>query len=196
MTYQEIVILVIDFMKNSNLTEEKFMPADEKLIKEVGQYLGFNVGKYIKVVPVETSNRLILGYFRHFKHGAEIGINRDALNDCWRRFVITKELSHLIMSKSGEGITQNMEDLVNGLFQMNFGLSDDIDHENLALLLASEYLMPYGISQPMLKTDPKELPDLEIAKIFGVPEGVIKAYRKEDHLADRDEAYKDIYTLH
>lgn len=87
---------------------------DTELMQAVGKYLGFTNGKYIKIVPIDTSNKLILGKLRHFNKGVDIGINDFALNTCWKRFVITKELSHLIMSRNGEGITENIEALING----------------------------------------------------------------------------------
>jgi Zn-dependent peptidase ImmA (M78 family) len=170
------------------------MPSENDLLTEIGKYLNFSAGKYIRVVPIDTSNKLILGKLRHFKEGVQIGINEPALNKCWKRFVIVKELSHLLMSKNNEGITQDIEDLVNGLFQMSFGLSDDIDHEHLALLMASEYLMPYRISQDLLKDS--SLSSLDIAKQFSVPEVVVKGYRSLEHIEERDEAYKDMYIEH
>ena len=194
MTYQNIVTLVIDFVKSRKIAETANMPSEKDLLREVGGYLNFSSGKYIRVVPIDTSNKLILGKLRHFREGVQIGINEPALNNCWKRFVIVKELSHLLMSKSNEGITQDIEELVNGLFQMSFGLSDDIDHEHLALLMASEYLMPYRISQSLLKDD--NLSTLDIAKQFSVPEVVVKGYRSLEHIKERDEAYKDMYIEH
>lgn len=187
MTYDEVVLLVVDFMDKNTLYPTSPMPADDKLIKEIGTYLGFSKGKRIRVVPIDTSNKLILGYLRHYIGNVDIAINDSALNSCWKRFVITKELSHLIMSKNGEGVTSNIEELISNIMQLSFGVTDDIEHENFAIYMAIEYLMPYKISQDMLKD--KDLSSLTIATRFGIPEVAVKAWRDKDHLEDRDKAY-------
>jgi len=194
LTYQNIVNLVIDFIDVSDIEEIEYMLVDNSLLKNIGLYLNFPKNKFIKVIPIDTSNKLILGKLRHFKNGVQVGVNDFALNTCWKRFVIVKELSHLIMSKDNEGITQNIEILVNGLFQMSFGLSDDIDHEQLALFMASEYLMPYRISQDMIKN--RDISTLSIAKKFGVPEVVVAGYRTPEHIKIRDKAYQDMFENH
>ncbi len=187
MTYTEVVLLVVDFMKSNDLYPKNPMPVDNTLIKEVAVYLNFPKGKRIRVVPIDTSNKLILGYLRHFKKDVDIAINDDALNPCWKRFVIAKELSHLIMSKNGEGITSDIEELVSNIMQLSFGVTDDIEHEDFAIFMAIEYLMPYKISQDMLKD--KSLSSYEIASRFGIPEVAVKTWRDEGNLKERDEAY-------
>jgi hypothetical protein len=81
-----------------------------------------------------------------------------------------------MMSRHGEGVTENMQALVDGLFQLSFGLSDAVDHETLAMLFAAEYLLSYGLSQPMPRD--KNMASIDIAKIFSVPEVVVATYGK------------------
>ena len=193
MKYDEVVLLVIDFMKYNNINERFPMPVDNILIREIGKYLGYNDGKYIKVVPIDTSNKLILGKLRHFRNGVDVAINEN-LNNCWKRLIITKELSHLVMSKNNEGITENIEILIDGLFKNSFGISDDIDHESLALYMAVEYLMPYNISQIILEDITKF--DLDIAEMFAIPESVVKIYRNDEFLKMRKNSYAVAFEEH
>ena len=192
MKYNEVVLLIVDFMKNNNIKEDYPMPVNEVLIREMGNYLGYTKGKSIRVVPIDTSNNLILGKLRHFTNRVDIAIN-EKLNNCWKRFVITKELSHLLMSKNSEGITENMETLIDGLFSHSFGTSDDISHEKLALYMAFEYLMPYNISKDILNSDKS---DLEIARLFSIPENVVKAFRNKEFLNKREDSYKIAFEKH
>jgi Zn-dependent peptidase ImmA (M78 family) len=194
MTYQEVILLVVDFQKNSEITQQPPMAVDRSLLKKASSYLKFPKNKHMRVVPIETSSRLILGKLRHFGMSVDIAINENALNTCWTRFVIVKELAHLIMSKNGEGITGNMEQLVANILQSRISGADDIEHENFAIDFAIEYLMPYEISQPLLKDATKT--DLEIAELFKLPEVAIQIWRESDNIKERDEAYNTAMTHH
>ncbi|GEM_PF-3518172 len=170
------------------------MSIDEDLIRQIGTYLNFKKGKYIAVLPIDTSNKLILGKLRHFSTHVEVLFNDTALNQCWRRYIIVKELFHLLMSKDDEGITEDIDKLVDGLFNASFGFSDDIDHEYLAVLFAADFLLPYSLTQDKIK-DPK-ITAAQIAEEFLAPKNIVDLLRIPKHIILRDEAYMDLDIKH
>lgn len=191
MTYQDIVVLLNHFITEQEINLTQPMLVDESLITHVGRYLSFSAGKHITVVPIETSNRIILGKLRHFEGGVEILLN-EVLNPCWTRFVLAKEIFHLIMSKDGEGITKDIDKLVEGLYNVSFGFSDDVDHELLAILFAADYILPYDLTQEKLKN--ASILSSEIAEEFKAPKNVVTLLRS--HIKMRDDAYKDMKIEH
>lgn len=192
MTYQDIVVILKDFIKFKNITTSAPIPADESLMRNIGEYLSFSSGKFIEVLPIETSSRLILGKLRHFEYSVQVLVNQDALNICWTRYVIVKELAHLIMSKNSDGITEDIDKLIDGLFSASFGFSDDLDHELLAVLFAADYLLPYETTQEKLKD--LSISSDDIANEFKVPKRIVNLLRAHHKL--RDDAYKDLDIVH
>lgn len=192
MTYQETVVILNDFMTSQSITKHSPMSADNVLIEQIGDYLSFK-DKEIVVLPIETSSKLILGKLRHFPKRVEILLN-ETLNPCWTRFVLVKELMHLVMSKDGEGLTKNIDELIEGLYNASFGYSDELDHEYLAILFAADYMLPYALTQAKMK-DPSILP-AQIADEFKVPKNIVDLLSTATHLAMRDEAYKDTDIEH
>lgn len=194
MRYQDIVTVLNDFLKAQGVEIKTPMSIDEDLIRNIGTYLNFQSGKYITVLPIDTSNRLILGKLRHFSTHVEVLFNESALNPCWTRYIIVKELFHLLMSKNDEGITEDIDKLVDGLFNASFGFSDDIDHEYLAVLFAADFLLPYSLTQDKIK-DPS-ITSAQIAEEFKAPKNIVDLLSIPKHIASRDEAYKDLDIEH
>jgi Zn-dependent peptidase ImmA (M78 family) len=192
--YQDTVTILNDFIKTQGVVIKTPMSIDEELIRQIGTYLNFQKGKYIAVLPIETSNKLILGKLRHFSTHVEVLFNDTALNPCWRRYIIAKELFHLLMSKDNEGITEDIDKLVDGLFNATYGYSDDIDHELLAVLFAADFLLPYSLTQDKIK-DPL-ITSAQIAEEFKAPKNIVDLLSIDKHIILRDDAYKDLDIEH
>ncbi|MFY9141489.1 ImmA/IrrE family metallo-endopeptidase [Sulfuricurvum sp.] len=190
MRYQDIVTILRDFTFSQGVNVKAPMDINEELIRKIGTYLNFNNGKYISVLPIESSSRLILGKLRHFSTHVEVLFNDTALNPCWRRYIIVKELFHLLMSKNDEGITEDIDKLVDGLFNASFGFADDIDHEYLAVLFAADFLLPYDLTQAKIKNP--NITATQIAEDFKAPKNLVDLLSMPKHIIMRDEAYKDL----
>lgn len=187
-------MILNDFIDKQGVNVKAPMDIDEGLIRKIGIYLNLQKGKYITVLPIETSNKLILGKLRHFSTHVEVLFNDSMLNPCWRRYIIVKELFHLLMSKDDEGITKDIDKLVDGLFNASFGFSDDIDHEYLAVLFAADFLLPYSLTQEKIKD--ASITSAQIADEFKAPKNIVDLLSMPKHITLRDEAYRDLEIEH
>ena len=144
----------------------------------------------IRVVDIRTSTKIIYGYIRVFQNKIDIGINEN-LNYCWTRFVTCKELSHILLGNNGNGRTTNPKILINGLYEkLVFGNKTELDHEHFAVFCAAEIMMPYIISQPMLKNN--TITSIDIAKKFMLPLYIVQVYRNPTFLEEREKIYSSL----
>lgn len=193
MTLDHVAVLVADFYDKTKIDKTAFpLPVDTDFIKKLGHYLGIK-NKFIQVIPIpHLNNKIIYGKIRNFEDHVDIAIAY-SLNHCWRRFVICKELSHLILSgKDEEGITKCPKDLIDGLFASSYGILEaDVQHEHFAAFFAVEYLMPFEETKNIL--DDKSVLDTEIAEQYKVPLSIIEHLRTDSVKKIRAKLFENNY---
>lgn len=138
------------------------------------------VASFIKkeITVSEFDNDLgpsIWGMVVEFDDRAEIHVNR-TLNFCWRRFVVAKELIHLLLNKANSQYrtsgADEIENLVIGLVTDSPALTMPLSSEFLAYIGAMELLMPQELAQNIFPLADGARP-LEVAHNFKCPEQVI-----------------------
>ena len=187
---KQVIETISDFQKKSDINFSNIpLPIDNTLVLSIGKYIHLK-DTTVRIKDIRTSTRILYGYLRFYSNKIDIGVN-DNLNNCWNRFVTCKELSHLLLGTQNNGITKDPKVLINGLYmKLAFGSSDDLDHEHLAVLCASELMMPFQKSQLLLKD--KNITSIEIAKKFLLPLYIVQVYRDQNFLENRQDIYNSL----
>lgn len=98
-----------------------------------------------------------------------------SLNVCWSRWVICKELAHLLIDTEDAHFTKNpstlVQELVSKLPAAKF--EDEMNSEYLAIIAAIEMLLPWKYRQEMKQMMADGKTDYEIAHAFRAPEAFV-----------------------
>lgn len=200
MTFSEIAVLVTDIHINHfNLQANPVIPilvvdgvsGSKSYLQYISNSAKFRGIKDIKVFRVDYRQNFILGRFQMYGDKADILISVDE-NNCWSRYVAAKEMTHIIIDKTKESMTTDIDRTINWILKqgMDVNIHASLDSEHIAAQFAAELLVPYHISKPMLEN--QAMTSYQIAAYFGVPERIIDTFRDPGYLSLRDEAYKDL----
>jgi hypothetical protein len=109
------------------------------------------------------------GYLERYPDRAIIAYSL-ALNTCWRRFVVTKELSHLMLDDD-TSFTKDPVELVQGLVNAmaNLEAGRDLQSEHLSVAAAAELLLPWCLRPQLEKMEADGQTHLQIATVCRVP---------------------------
>lgn len=199
-----MAILVNEIHKHYfEITSEKNLPiqvissnADTKTYHQyISDTVKFKKIGSVDIYRIDYRHKYILGRFQRYDKTAEIWIS-SSLNPCWSRYVSAKEMSHLLVDSKQEAFTTDIHKTVTWMLRqgMTSNVHASLDSEHIAAQFAAEMLVPYKLSQPMLRDT--TITSYEIAKIFSVPERIIDVLRSNGYLDDRDKAYKDLDIEH
>lgn len=200
MRYIDIIILAKDIQRHIKFDKEKILPIH--VISPNGNDVKSAVLQYYNSNPIDLSIRLTKtsdmhkrGMFRLYKkkgvtrQSAVINFSNE-LNDCWRRFVTTKELIHLVISINPKTWTHVTLDGVKEVFDLKeIALDSDIHLEDLAKLLALEILCPFIYNDEIINSP---LSSYQLAEQFMIPEKAIDRIRSKQYQKLRIEAYRDL----
>lgn len=135
------------------------------------------------------------GFYRRFNHRKENEVSfiitiSNKLNDCWARFVETKELAHVIIDKSEENYVKDLQGLIASLVENPpmIRFDDDIPSEYITLFFAIELLLPYCMNDDIINHDRSSF---DAAKLFMVPEKTVDLIRTEWYQDMRKKAYQE-----
>lgn len=145
----------------------------------------------VNLYLLEYSHRYIFGRMQRYPSNADIFVS-SKLSTCWKRYVAAKELSHLILDTKPTSMTLDTDRTVEWMTRkgMPLGVNDALDSEHTAAHFAAELLLPYELSQPLLRD--KNLSPMHIATQFRVPLRIVQSMIREDgYLDSRDRAYLD-----
>jgi Zn-dependent peptidase ImmA (M78 family) len=188
-----VAVLVTDFFTKTGISTTNFpIQIDEQFIQQLGKYLQIK-NKYIQVVTIPRLNKdVIYGKIRDFEDHVDIAIAY-SLNHCWQRFVICKELAHLILSNNEKkGITRCPKELIDGLFASNYGIMEaDVKHEHFAAFFAVECLMPYNETKEDL--DNILIHNTDIAEKYKVPLEIIEHLKTDRVKEERKKLFENTY---
>jgi Zn-dependent peptidase ImmA (M78 family) len=200
LTFQDIAVLVThihrDYFKLDESTEIpiKIISSDNDDLSYHAYITAAVVAMGItsvEIMRLDYRQQFILGRFHRYADEAEVWISNN-LNTCWSRYIAAKELSHLLVDKSTDAMTTNVNRTLDWVLKMdmNTNIHDSLDSEHIAAQFAIELLVPYHLSKEFLDDD--GMSSYEIAAHFSVPERIIDAIRLPKYAMMREEAYKDI----
>ena len=145
----------------------------------------------IEVYSTQPQDDEVFGIYTRYNKDNYVLIVIDVinnLNECWKRFITTKELVHTILDKEESAYTCNIEELIDMLIENNPNITfdDDIDSEYLAFFFALELLLPYCHNSYMTN---KDILEYRIAEEFMVPEKMINFIRSDWYQLLRNKSY-------
>jgi Zn-dependent peptidase ImmA (M78 family) len=145
----------------------------------------------IEVYSTQPQDDEVFGIYTRYNKDNYVLIVIDVinnLNECWKRFITTKELVHTILDKEESAYTCNIEELIDMLIENNPNVTfdDDIDSEYLAFFFALELLLPYCHNSYMTN---KDILEYRIAEEFMVPEKMINFIRSDWYQLLRNKSY-------
>jgi len=136
----------------------------------------------IELSPRSWDSRHLFGMLLRYDTHAKI-IYSQSMNTCWRRFVVCKELAHLLIDTDAEHFTNNpvslVQELINDVPVMR--TDHDINSERLAMIAAVEMLLPWCLRGQLTGMAEEGLSDLQIAQEFRVPEKIVNLMLRSDY---------------
>jgi len=135
------------------------------------------------------NTKQVSGLLQRYSDHARI-IYSGHLNTCWGRFVLCKELAHLLVDTGDHQFTRDPVSLVQQIITKIplGGIDNDVHSENLAAIAATEMLLPWKFRKQMVEDFSNGKSDMEIAKQFSVPELIVSMMRGKygqlSHLAN------------
>lgn len=124
----------------------------------------------------------VFGGVKRYQNSATILYAGD-LSTCWRRFVIAKELSHVIFDQE-DNYTKNPIELVGSLLAgiaLSEGAIAAVTSEQHAVLMAMELILPHSCRDEIEGMHRSGFSTLKIATEFRVPERVVENYLRDDY---------------
>ena len=137
--------------------------------------------------PKDYESLSFMGRIEIFNDGAHITYDR-RLNACWRRFVITKEICHILLfdHEAMTGTPQEVEQLIVEIMAglPMFTANEGANCDSYTMLMALEILLPHHQRE---KNNGK--PAIEIARLYRVPEAWVRVYLSNWYKTLMDDCY-------
>lgn len=170
------VCLVVKDLFRAVKEEHVFPVPIASITSVIDNQISLSSGKRFRVEVIckgWEANQLSGALFRYTDHADIIFSN--SLNTCWSRFVVCKELAHLLLDTESKHFTKNPVGLVQELISQFPGLTfdDDIHSEHVAMAAAIEMLLPWEFRPVMEGMMKQKLSDRQIAVAFRAPEKIV-----------------------
>lgn len=149
---------------------------EEILIPAIAAKLVASTGKpyQIELKCQNWQANQISGWLERYPDHAVIYFSA-SLNSCWSRFVVCKELAHLLIDSEVKHFTKDpmllVQELISKLPSTKF--DHDMNSEHLAMMAAIEMLLPWGLRGEMDQMAAAKKSDYEIALKFRAPEAFV-----------------------
>lgn len=138
--------------------------------------------------PRNYQAEIVLGNIEAYENKADIIYDLDQ-TVCWRRFIVVKEICHLLFAPHGEkhfaSTPEQVEALIDNLLA---GLSSiDIENNHIAstetctIFMAVEILLPHSEREVVKRYINEGLTHLDVARIYRVPVVMLKIYLNEHY---------------
>ena len=102
----------------------------------------------------------------------------DEQNNCWKRFVLCKELFHVILDEErfrNVSLIDHIEDFTAGLIDKDHHSCDSAQSEILAEISAMEFLFPYS-DRKVLLNNAEQVHFMDIAERYKIPRFYVERY--------------------
>lgn len=166
-------------------------------VTDVKRYITDRLGIEVEVFDKGSwQAKQIMGRLYRYEKGgrkwAKIIVS-DSLNLCWGRFVACKELAHLIIDNSENDLTSDPIALIRNLVENPFvNIATDIHSEKLAVLAATELLIPWARRNEIYAMAAASKSNYEIATELKVPEKVVEWWRSDHYQQKLSDAWSGI----
>jgi len=164
------------------------------------EHLQATRGKYIPIIfhPKTYEANAFFGTIEDSNSKVDIYYDRNR-NTCWRRFIITKELCHLLydspnnqhLTSSPEQIGTLLRQILAGLVEVDFQKDHAASSEQATILMAIEILLPHRERANVDKMIANGGNALSIAKHYVLPEQMVSFYLDKSYATSMDKATKD-----
>jgi hypothetical protein len=136
----------------------------------------------IRLQQIEARNEQVFGMLLRFEEHAIIKFP-SSLNTCWQRFVICKELGHLILDGEDSHQTTNMQALIQGLIASGppSEMGNIVWNEYMGVYFALEVLIPWRIRARLVEMKKAGTTDYEIGKLCRCPEKFVNVMLSGDY---------------
>ena len=148
---------------------QNYLPVNVEVLADIASRMA---GINIKFVCKSWNSTQIKGRVLRYKDHAVIEYSSE-LNTCWERFVVTKELCHLMLD-ADEDYTKDVEELVKCLVSCNILEGEPKPAERsefMCSFAAAELLAPIKIRRDLYENEYRNnnLTTMQIADIFKIP---------------------------
>ncbi|SDT85695.1 protein of unknown function [Verrucomicrobium sp. GAS474] len=139
----------------------------------------------------------LIGMLLRYKDRARViypGIN----NGCWRRFIMAKELAHLIIDTDPSRFTTDPIRLVQELINkapLQVDGSQPFESERYAIYVAYELMIPWQFNAECLARLAAGQTTLDLAKWLRVPQKAVEFVLSSDYQASRKKAYGQLSPM-
>lgn len=144
---------------------------------------GSENGFSIELCPKKWVGTQIFGALLRYQNHAKIIYALD-LTTCWRRFVVAKEISHLLFDDENSYTTDPA--LLVGALLSEIPFSDGpmaaVTSEQLAAVMAIELLLPHQERDHVEKLVRDGFSPLKIAMIYRVPAKIVEAFLSKEYM--------------
>ncbi len=174
----EAVLAGIDVSRRLAKRCQTFPRSIEVFIDMVKETLSLDKPYEIHFHPRCYQASAFIGSIHVSDSRSDIFYNFD-ISTCWRRFIVAKEMSHLLFAPHGEKhlvstpeqIEQLIINLLAGFDNVAVWKDHAVSTEYCTILIALETLLPHGERKHIAKGN-----TLEIATRYRVPEQMVKLY--------------------
>jgi len=157
-------------------------------------------GKYIPINlhPRTYESEAFFGTIEMSNSKVDIFYDRNR-NRCWRRFILTKELCHILydtpnsqhLASTPEQIGSLLTQILAGLAAADFTKDHAASSEQATILMAIEVLLPQSERENVTKMMSKGANTLDIAKHYLLPEQMVSVFLDRHYAALMAEVTKD-----
>lgn len=141
------------------------------------------------------------GHLIRFRTRAEINVS-DQCNDCWTRFVVCKELCHLIADTEDQYLSGSLRAQLavanRSVFQPPLHQNEQMDSETFAMHLAACVLLPWDMRSEWELMRKNGLSNYKIAQRFKLPEAILQAFLTDQYQElwrEANETYNGFYAV-
>jgi hypothetical protein len=193
-TLLEVLLSAIDLSKRVGSVCNVFPRPIEVLIDMVIEGLSAAQSKPFQISfhPRIFQSSLVLGSIENYGDRADVFYDLDR-NACWRRFIVAKEMCHLLFAPHGakhlastpHQIEQLITHILAGLSKVDYTKDHAASTETSTIFLALEVLLPHSERENISK----DTPSIDIATKYRIPEAIVRVYMTPFYIEMMNHAY-------
>lgn len=169
---------------------DTIVPALERRLSAEGKASG------VKVESRLWGSRHLKGMLLRYEtsNGAPLILFSRELNACWSRFVVCKEVAHLLIDAKEKHFTHDPVELVQQLIAgaPSLNSDDEIHSERVAVIAAIEILAPWKLRPKIQELAKSGLSDHQIATFFRMPEAAVNYLLRSRYWSVSSECHEKI----
>jgi Zn-dependent peptidase ImmA (M78 family) len=197
-SFLEVFLSGIDVSTRLETASPGFPRNVEAFIDLVENTLSAGEGNFrIYFHPRNYMSYTFIGTIEAYEHEAHIVYDRNR-SMCWRRFIVVKEMCHLLFASHGqkhlastpEQIGQLVTKILAGLENVDISRDHISSTETCTVFMALEVLMPHSEREKVNRMMQEGGSVLDVATYYRVPSQMVGLYLNEEYVRMMKEAYK------